>query len=124
MLAEDVLPAGAVAAFTKAQALYQEAKLLAEPAQVPHAAALALMGAEEFAQAVLCTVAALVPAHPHSVPCRRADHALTQHICTMAAVAQRVTSAFGSTPRTNATGTICEHSLSWGFWPPYVEDRH
>ena len=69
MLSEDALRAGAVTGFTKAQALYHEAKLLDEQAQAPRAAALALMGAEEFAQAVLCTVAALVPAHRHALPC-------------------------------------------------------
>ena len=44
MRAEDALRAGAVAAFTQAQALSQEAQRLAEPAQATRAVALALLG--------------------------------------------------------------------------------
>jgi len=121
MRAEDALRAGAVAAFTQAQALSQEAQRLAAPAQAPRAAALALLGAEAFAHAVLCTVAALVPAHRHALPGRRADPALTQHICTMAAVAQRmartlwtVASAFGSPTALSRLGALFATLAEWG----------
>src|SRR5437867_4264587 len=46
MLSEGALRAGAVACFTNAQELYDEAKLLYEQAQSPRSVVLALIGAE------------------------------------------------------------------------------
>jgi AbiV family abortive infection protein len=68
MLSEDALRAGAVACFTNAQELYEEANLLFEQARSPRSAALALIGAEEFAKAVVFTVAALLPEQRHCLP--------------------------------------------------------
>jgi AbiV family abortive infection protein len=58
MPSEDALRAGAVACFTNAQDLYEEAKLLFEKARSPRSIALALIGAEEFAKAVVLTIPA------------------------------------------------------------------
>ena len=67
-------------------------------------------------------VAALVPAHRHALPCRRDDHTLTQHICTMAKVAQRLTSvlwasasAFGSMTAMSRLGDLFATLAEWGL---------
>jgi AbiV family abortive infection protein len=88
MQSEETLRAGAVACFTNAQELYEEAKLLYEQAQSPRSVALALIGAEEFAKAVVFTVAALLPEQRHYLPPRLNGHELKHHICGLADAAQ------------------------------------
>jgi AbiV family abortive infection protein len=90
MLSEGTLRAGAVACFTNAQELYEEAKLLHEQAQSPRSVALALNGQEEFAKAVVFTVAALLPEQRHHLPYRLDGHELKHQICTLADYAQIV----------------------------------
>ena len=88
MLSEGTLRAGAVACFTNAQELYEEAKLLHEQAQSPRSVALALIGQEEFAKAVVFTVAALLPEQRHCLPPRLDGHELKHQICSLADAAQ------------------------------------
>lgn len=84
MLSEGTLRAGAVACFINAQELYEEAKLLHEQAQSPRSVALALIGQEEFAKAVVFTVAALLPEQRHYLPPRLDGHELKHQICGLA----------------------------------------
>jgi hypothetical protein len=70
MPSEDALRRGAVASFTNAQELYEEAKLLFEQGHPPRSVALALIGAEAFAKAVVLTVAALLPKQRRRLPWR------------------------------------------------------
>ena len=88
MLSEGALRAGAVACFTNAQELYAEAKLLHEQAQSPRSVALALIGSEEFAKAVVFTVAALLPEQRHCLSPRLDGHELKHQICSLADAAQ------------------------------------
>jgi hypothetical protein len=113
MLSEDALRAGAVACFINAQELYEEAKLLFEQARPPRAAALALIGAEEFAKAVVFTVAALLPEQRHRLPSRLDGHELKHRICRLADVAQIMSSEwwavandFGGTTPTSRLGDL------------------
>jgi AbiV family abortive infection protein len=84
MQSEAALRAGAVACFINAQELYEEAKLLYEHAQSPRSVVLALIGAEEFAKAVVYTVAALLPGQRHRLPSRLGGHELKHQICSLA----------------------------------------
>lgn len=122
MLSEDALRAGAVACFTNAQDLYNEAQLLYEQARSPRAAALALIGAEEFAKAVLFTSAALLSEQRHRLPCRLESPILAHHICTMAEVAQLMASElwdiadeFGGTTALSRLGDLFGTLTEWGL---------
>jgi hypothetical protein len=84
MQSEDALRAGAVACFTNAQELCEEANLLFEQARFPRSVALALIGVEEFAKAVIFTVAALLPQQRHHLPAKLNGHELKDHICGLA----------------------------------------
>ena len=84
MQSEASLRAAAVACFVNAQELYGEAKLLYEQAQSPRSVVLALIGAEEFAKAVVFTVAALLPAQRALLRPKLDGHALKHHICVIA----------------------------------------
>ena len=77
-----------MACFTNAQELYEEVKLLHEQAQSPRSVALVLIGAEEFAKAVVFTVAALLPEQRHSLPPRLDGDELKHQICSLADAAQ------------------------------------
>lgn len=60
-LTDEVLREAAVACFANAQCLYAEANLLLEHGHGARAAALAIIGCEEFAKAVAHTLGALLP---------------------------------------------------------------
>ncbi len=60
-LTEEVLREVAVACFNNAQSLYEEAKLLLEHGYRARAAALAIIGCEEFAKAIVHTLGAALP---------------------------------------------------------------
>ena len=122
MLSEDALRAGVVACFTNAQELSNEATLLCEHAQSPRAGALTLMGAEEFAKAILFTIAALLPEHRRRLPCRLEGHLLKHHICAMAEVAHMMNSAlwemageFGGTTAMSRLGDLFGTLAEWGL---------
>src|SRR5262249_10188178 len=83
MQSEDALRAGALACFTNAQELYEEAKLLYEH-NSPRSIVLALIGQEEFAKAVVYTVAALLPQQHHHLSDKLGGHELKHHICGLA----------------------------------------
>lgn len=122
MASEDALRAGAVACFTNAQELYDEAKLLFEQARSPRSAALALIGAEEFAKAVVFTVAALLPEQRHRLPPRLDGHELKHQICSLADAAQimnsdgwAVAADYGSTTPISRLGDLCRVLAGWGL---------
>jgi AbiV family abortive infection protein len=122
MLSEDALRGGAVACFTNAQELYEEAKLLLEHARPPRAAALALIGAEEFAQAVVYTVGALLPEQRHRLPARLDSYELKYRICSLADVAQiensegwAVAADYGDTTSMSRLGDLFEVLAGWGL---------
>ena len=70
----------AAAALTNANELSAEAKLLAENGHNSRAAALAVIGLEEFAKAVACTVAAIFPEQSNDLWSRLSDHNVKQWI--------------------------------------------
>ena len=80
MQSEAALREGAVACFANAQELYEEAKLLFVQAQSPRAVVLALIGQEEFAKAVVYTVAALLPEQRHRLPPKLGGHELRRFL--------------------------------------------
>src|SRR5215472_808981 len=84
MQSEAALRAGAMACFTNAQELYEEAKLLYEHARSPRSIVLAVIGAEESAKAVVYTVAALLPEQRLYLPPKLGYHPLKHHICMLA----------------------------------------
>jgi AbiV family abortive infection protein len=84
MQSEDVLRTAAVACFTNAQELHEEAKLLFVQVQSPRSVALALIGHEEFAKAVVFTIAALVPEQRHCLSSKLSVHELKHQICDLA----------------------------------------
>src|SRR5215510_2476761 len=84
MQSEAALRAGAVACFANAQELYEEAKLLLVQARSPRSVVLALIGQEEFAKAVVYTVAALLPEQRHYLPPKLGGHELKHQICSLA----------------------------------------
>ncbi len=69
-----------VAALTNANELCAEANLLAENEHASRAAGLAVIGLEEFAKAVACTVAAIFPEQSHDLWNRLNDHNVKQWI--------------------------------------------
>lgn len=122
MPSEDDLRAGAVACFTNAQELYEEAKLLFEQARAPRSAALALIGAEEFAKAVVFTVAALLPEQCHRLPSRLDGHELKHQICSLADAAQIMSSEgwavvadYGGTTPISRLGDLFRVLAGWGL---------
>jgi AbiV len=122
MLSEDTLRARAVACFINAQELYEEAKLLFEQARSPRSAALALVGAEEFAKAVVFTVAALLPEQRYRLPSRLDGHELKHRICSLADVAQIMSSEwwavandYGGTIPTSRLGDLFGFLAEWGL---------
>ena len=60
-LTEELLRQAALASINNALSLHESAVLLTQNGKAPAAAALAIIGAEEFAKAVLYTIAAAVP---------------------------------------------------------------
>ena len=122
MPSEDDLRAAAVACFTNAQELYEEAKLLFEQARSPRSAALALIGAEEFAKAVVFTVAALLPGQRHCLPSTLDGHELKHQICSLADVAQIMNSEgwamadeYGGTTPISRLGDLFRVFAEWGL---------
>ena len=114
MQSEAALRAGAVACFANAQELYEEAKLLYEHAQSTRSVVLALIGAEEFAKAVVFTVAALLPEQRHRLPPKLDGHALKHHICMLAEAAQiRNTKRWG---RKAKDGDITDYFRDLARW--------
>ena len=60
-LTEELLRRAALASINNALSLHESATLLAQNGKAPAAAALAIIGEEEFAKAILFTIAAAVP---------------------------------------------------------------
>ena len=88
MQSEGALRSAAAHCFTIAQALYEEAKVLYESDRYPRAAALAVIGAEEFGKAIVYTVAALLPEQRDLLPDGLTVHELKHRICDLAEAAQ------------------------------------
>ena len=76
-LTEELLRQAALAAIKNALSLHESAVLLAENGKAPPAAALAIIAEEEFAKAVLYTIAAAVPEQRPVLEARLRD--LRQH---------------------------------------------
>jgi AbiV family abortive infection protein len=76
-LTEEQLRRVALACFVNTQALYEDACLLANHARYPRAAALAVIGGEEFVKSVAYTIAALNPHERVRLPQKR--KALSHH---------------------------------------------
>jgi|RhiMetdeSRZDD1v2_1073273.scaffolds.fasta_scaffold64246_3 AbiV family abortive infection protein len=116
MQSEAALRAGAMACFTNAQELYEEAKLLYEHAQSPRSVVLALIGAEEFAKAVVYTVAALLPKQRHLLPPTLDSHPLKHHICMLAEAAQiRNTKRWGRKAKDGDISDYFRELARWGL---------
>ncbi len=80
MTAAKTFRLAAVAALTNANQLCAEARLLAENEHNSRAAALAVIGLEEFAKAVACTVAAIFPEKSSDLGNRLNAHNVKQWI--------------------------------------------
>jgi AbiV family abortive infection protein len=89
MPSEEILREAAAASFDNAHALYEEAGLLYERDKFARSAALAVLGAEEFAKSVIYLVAALMPEQHHLLPARLEDHG-TKHRAGDAAQAAEI----------------------------------
>lgn len=88
MLSESTLRVIAAACFKNAQQLYDEAKLLIQQDRFARAAALAVIGAEEFGKAVIYTMAALLPEQRRLLPRVLNNHQLKHRVCSFAEVAK------------------------------------
>lgn len=81
----------AVAALTNAHELYAEAKLLAENDHTSRAAALAVVGLEEFAKSVVYTLAAIFPEQSDGIRKRLIRHDVKHWMANVFEGAQIVT---------------------------------
>ena len=90
MQSEDALRAAAAHCFTNAQTPYEDAKVLYDRDRYPRAAALAVIGAEEFGKAIVYTIAALLPDQRDLLPPRLDGHELKHRICSLAEAAEIV----------------------------------
>lgn len=74
MYSEEVLRDAAAASFINAQSLLKEAELLSKHGYLARAAALAIIGLEEFAKSIVYTVAALLPEERSKLPAKLSVH--------------------------------------------------
>src|SRR5688572_23813665 len=85
---EQQLRDAARACFVNALDLYEEAVLLQKAGHVARAAALAVIGLEEFGKAIVYLVAALAPDQRKGLPPRLNGHAMKHRVCSLADAAQ------------------------------------
>jgi AbiV family abortive infection protein len=88
MQSEGTLRSLAAHCFTNAQKLYDDAKILYDHHRFPSAAALAVIGAEEFGKAIVFTTAALLPEQRHLLPPTLNNHELKHRVCSFAEAAK------------------------------------
>jgi hypothetical protein len=85
---EALLRAAALASFNNAKNLCAEAELLEDNGHVARAAALAVIGAEEFGKAIVYLVAALLPSGRKWLPAKLDGHELKHRVCDSAEAAE------------------------------------